>query len=86
MTPGGFGPRFVPSTAVRRFGFVDDEHTEMMPERLLRDRADTVRIAPPRSHPLTMLISMPPVAKLIFAGALLGSLVAILYAYRPGIG
>jgi hypothetical protein len=79
MMSGGFGPRFVPSTAVRRFCF-DDESTEMMPDRLLRDRADTVRIAPPRQHPLMFLISLPAVAKLIVAGIMLGSIVAALYA------
>jgi hypothetical protein len=88
MSASSFGPRFVPSTAARRFvALLDDDRTELMPDRLLRDRADTVRIAPPTKPQLVQLfLDMPALMKLMLAGIVVGSLFAIVYAYRPGIG
>jgi hypothetical protein len=87
MSPGTFGPRFVPSTAARRF-VLDDERTEVMPDRLIRDRADTVRILPPsqQRHLIQFFMAMPAMMKLILAGIVLGSIFAVVYAYRPLIG
>ena len=76
MTPG-FGPRFVPSTSARRFTFAEDDRTEVIQERLLRDRADTVRIAPPPTSARTL--PMPAVAvMMVMVGMVLGALVAVL--------
>jgi hypothetical protein len=85
MTPA-FGPRFVPSTAARRF-VLDDERTEVMPERMILDRADTVRILRPKQDQmLAFFAAMPNTMKLVLAGILLGSLFAIVYAYSPLMG
>jgi len=86
-TMSGFGPRFVPSTAARRF-FIDAETTQVIAERLIRDRADTVRIFPKKQEPpvLQFFQAMPGMMKLVLAGIMLGSLFAIVYAYRPLIG
>ena len=71
-----------------RISLAHEDLTERLPARLLRDRADTVRIVtpPPKLVPIKKSISIPPLLALVLAGILFGSIVAIVYAYRPGIG
>jgi hypothetical protein len=59
----------------KRFGFSEDEHTEILPDRIVRDRADTVRIAPPSSHPFPAYV----LTTLVVAGVMLGSIVALVH-------
>ncbi len=73
MSAGGFEPRFVPSTAARRFVLIDDDLTLQIPERALRDRADTVRLPPPpRARPW-----IPALAGLLLLGLGLGTVLAV---------
>lgn len=88
-----FAPKFAPSTAGRRVALLGDERTERMPDRRRRDRADTVRILPPKrqaSAPVNRqvfrhVVSIPSLLKLVVAGIVIGSVFALVYvySYRP---